>query len=270
MENNTPEMTLDLESVIVKKMHGKKPPRFLMNFLNRFLQVDFINGYLAKGKVGIDFCTGVSEYLNINMIVEGLENVPNDGRLYTFVSNHPLGGADGVALAGLVGSNFGSVKMPVNDFLMALPGLRPICIPINKTGGQARDLPRLMSDAFSSSDQMLVFPAGLCSRIIDGKVQDVEWTKTFITQSVKNQRDIVPIHFIGENSPRFYRIARFCKMLKMKFNLAMLFLPDELFRAKGKTFRIIVGRPIPYTTFDQSKTAKEWAAWVREEVYKLD
>lgn len=259
---------VDLDGIIQSKMKGKKLPGFVMKALRRFLHIDYINGYLREGREGIDFCCGTTEYMGVTIEVEGLENVPKGGR-YTFASNHPLGGIDGVALGGIIGRNFGDVRVMVNDFLMAIPGLRPICIPVNKTGGQGRDLPRLISEGFDSENQMMVFPAGACSRLIDGKVQDVPWSKTFIMQSVRTGRDIVPVHFIGENSRRFYRIARLCKVLRLKVNIAMGFLPDELYRNRGKKFKVIFGKPIPYSTFDSSKKPIEWAAFVREEVYKL-
>lgn len=263
------ELLLDFDGIVSEKLGGRKLPSWIMNPLRRFVREDYINGCLARGKVGVDFCLDVTDYMGVNLVVEGLENVPADGTLYTFVCNHPLGGVDGVALAGQIGSHFGQVTMLVNDFLMALPALRPLCIPINKTGGQSRNLPRLVNEAFDSDRQMMLFPAGICSRLIDGKVQDLPWTKTFITQSVRTQRDVVPVHFFGENSPRFYRIARMCKRLHLKVNLAMAFLPDELYRNRNKTFRIKFGTPIPYTTFDKSKTPAQWAQWVRDKVYEI-
>ena len=190
-------------------------------------------------------------------------------KLYTFVSNHPLGGADGVVLMGILGRKYGGrVRTMVNDFLMNLKGFAPLCVPVNKMGGQAAELPRLTEEMFASDNQVLMFPAGKCSRRIHGKVQDVAWSKTFIDKSVRHHRDIVPIRFIGRNSKRFYLIARLTK--KMKFNVAMAFLPDEMYRVRGKSFRIVFGRPIPWQHFDASRSKREWAQWVRGEVYKLN
>lgn len=83
------------------------------------------------------------------------------------------------------------------------------------------------------------------------------------------QRDIVPIHFGGCNSDKFYTIANVCKKLGLKFNVAMLFLVDEMYKNVDKTFRVVIGKPIPWQTFDKSKTAMEWAKYVEDEVYKL-
>jgi putative hemolysin len=152
---------------------------------------------------------------------------------------------------------------------MYLPGLAPLCIPINKTGKQSRDFPAMVEAGFKSDHHMLMFPAGLCSRKIDGKIHDLPWKKTFISKSVETHRDIVPIHFSGQNSEKFYRIANICKALNLKFNVAMLFLVDEMYKNVHKTFRVAFGKPIPWETFDKSKTPAQWAQYVQDKVYEL-
>ena len=154
-------------------------------------------------------------------------------------------------------------------FKMYLPGLAPLCIPINKTGKQSRDFPAMVEAGFKSDHHMLMFPAGLCSRKIDGKIHDLPWKKTFISKSVETHRDIVPIHFSGQNSEKFYRIANICKALNLKFNVAMLFLVDEMYKNVHKTFRVAFGKPIPWETFDKSKTPAQWAQYVQDKVYEL-
>lgn len=262
-----PDLAIDLDKIIASK--GGKLPRFVVNWMKKLLHLDFLNEFFVKGYEGVEFCTETLKHLDVTLDVEGIENIPSDGR-FTFVSNHPLGGIDGVALGSLIGERFdGKVRYLVNDFLMNIKGLAPICVGINKVGAQGRNLPHLIDEAFQSENQMIVFPAGLCSRRIDGVIQDLPWTKAFISKSVANQRDIVPIHFIAQNSPRFYRIANLCKKLKLKFNVAMIFLPDEMYKAQHGSFKVVVGKPIPYTFFDNSKTPVQWAQWVRSEVYKL-
>ena len=103
----------------------------------------------------------------------------------------------------------------------------------------------MVEAGFQSDNHMLMFPAGLNSRKQpDGSIRDLPWKKTFISKSVEYQRDVVPIHFSGQNSERFYRIARFSDKY-LPFNLAMLFLVDEMYRNVGKDFRIAFGKPIP-------------------------
>lgn len=265
-------LEIDIDK-IVRERAGKKAkwiPRWFTRWLEAFVHQDFVNEFLRRGYEGVDFCEKTVEYLGVTVTVEGLENIPFTGHPLTFVSNHPLGAIDGVTLGGIIGRHSdGRVKYLVNDLLMNLKGLAPLCIPINKLGGQARNLPQQVDNAFQSENHIIIFPAGLCSRLIDGHIHDIPWRKAFIQKSIQTQRDVVPIHFIGQNSPRFYRVARWCKRLGIKFNLAMALLPDEMYRSRGKHYTVRFGKPIPYQTFDHSRTPNEWALWVEDEVYKL-
>lgn len=263
---------LDLENIIRSRAGAKARyiPQFLINWFKKIAHQDFINEYLKEGYVGVEFCENCLKYLGVELEVLGMENLPDDGRKFTFVSNHPLGAIDGVTLGALIGRKYdGKVKYLLNDLLMNLKGMAPLGIPINKIGGQARNLPRLIDEAFHSENHMLVFPAGLCSRKIDGKIQDLQWGKAFVSKSRQTGRDIIPIHFEGENSERFYRIANWQKNLGIKFNFAMLLLPDEMYRSTGRKYRITFGKPIPIDSFDKSKSDAEWAQEVRKAVYNL-
>lgn len=126
-----------------------------------------------------------------------------------------------------------------------------------------------MDEAFASDRQILTFPAGLCSRKQNGRIEDTEWKKSFVRNAVKYHRDVVPVFFEGRNSDFFYRLARIRKRLGMKMNLEMLYLPDEMFRNKHQTFHVYIGKPIPWQTFDGSKKPAEWAEWVKQKVYQL-
>ena len=263
---------LDIEQVIRNKA-GKKAdriPKFVINWFKKFMHLDFINGFLKEGYVGVEFCEKGLEYLGVEIEVKGLENLPKDGRKYTFASNHPLGAIDGVTLGAVIGKEYdGNIKYLMNDLLMNLKGMAPLGIPINKFGGQARALPRLLNEVYESDCQMLIFPAGLCSRKIDGKIQDIEWGKSFVKKSRDTGRDIVPIHFDGENSKRFYRIATWQKRLGLKFNFAMMLLPSEMYKSKGRKYKITIGKPIAISSLDKSKTDHEWAQEIKKHVYEL-
>ena len=274
MEDLT-EKTIDIDKILKEKMGPKAKfvPGFLVNWLKRIAHQDQVNAFLweSREKVGVDWLEECVRYLDMTLKIEGRENLPapDDGRLYTFVSNHPLGGEDGVALGAIIGRHYdGRFRYLVNDLLMNLPGLAPVCIPINKTGNQSRNFPAMVEAGFQSQNHMLMFPAGLCSRKKNGIISDIPWTKTFISKSVQYQRDVVPIHFGGQNSNFFYRLANFSDRC-LPFNLAMLFLVDEMYKNVHKTFRVAIGKPIPWQTFDKSRTPKDWAQYVRQQVYTL-
>ena len=270
------EKTIDIDEILKGKMGPKAKfvPGFMVSWLKRIAHQDHVNAFLweSRDKVGVDWLEECVQYLDMTLKIEGKDNLPSpdDKRLYTFVSNHPLGGEDGVALGAIIGRHYdGRFRYLVNDLLMNLPGLAPLCIPINKTGKQNRNFPAMVEAGFRSDNHMLMFPAGLCSRRHNGVIEDIRWSKTFISKSVEYQRDIVPIHFSGQNSNFFYRLANFSDRY-LPCNLAMLFLVDEMYKNVHKTFEIIIGKPIPWQTFDRSKTPMEWAQFVKSKVYMLD
>lgn len=282
------DFTFDLDKIVRDKAGAKAKyiPGFFMSWLKKIMHQDELNDFLrtdGKGKYGIDFLDACVKYRRMfptvrtkidGVVTEGLDAIPSNegGRYFTIVSNHPLGGLDGISLGDVICHKYDSKMVYlVNDLLMNLKGLAPLCVPINKFGSQARNFPKVVEAAFSSEKNVVMFPAGICSRMQDdGSIRDVEWKKTFITKSVEHQRDVIPVHFSGTNSMKFYRIARWCKKLHLKVNLAQLFLVDEMFKNSGKDFTITFGKPIPWQTFDKSKSATEWAQWVKNKVYELE
>jgi len=270
------QKTIDLDAVLRSKMGDKAKyvPRPVTAWLKHIIHQDQVNAFLWENRevTGIEWLEECVKYLDMTLELEGEENLPdkNDGKLYTFVSNHPLGGIDGVALGSIIGRKYDSrFRYLVNDLLMNLPGLAPLCIPINKTGNQSRDFPAMVEAGFNSDNHILMFPAGICSRKINGEIHDIDWKKAFISKSVEHQRDVVPIHFSGQNSNFFYRLANFSDKYVKKVNIAMLFLVDEMYKNVHKTFKVTFGKPIPWQTFDKSRTLQQWAKYVEEEVYKL-
>ena len=185
------KQTIDIDKILNDKM-GKKAkyvPRPLVTWLKRIIHQDAVNRYLWESRhlTGTEWLEECVRYLDMTLEIVGEENLPDktDGRLYTFVSNHPLGGEDGVALGAIIGRHYdGRFRYLVNDLLMNLPGLAPVCIPINKTGNQSRHFPAMVEAGFKSDNHMLMFPAGICSRKRDGNMQDIEWKKTFIHKKV--------------------------------------------------------------------------------------
>lgn len=274
--NNISEKTIDINQILSSKMGDKARyvPSPLVKWLKKTVHQDEVNKFLweSRSLTGVDWLEECVRYLDMTIDIVGKENMPDpaDGRLYTFVSNHPLGGEDGVALGAIIGRHYdGRFRYLVNDLLMNLPGLAPLCIPINKTGSQSRNFPAMVKAGFDSDNHMLMFPAGLCSRKQNGVIRDLPWKKTFITKSVETKRDVVPIHFSGRNSERFYRLANICKALHLKVNIAMLFLVDEMYRNVHKSFRVAIGKPIPWQTFDKTKSPSQWAQYVQDVAYKL-
>lgn len=268
----TSEKFIDIEKVIGSKSPRllKALPRFIIRYIKRIIHQDEINEILALHgqKQGVEFIDEVLKYMKVTYNVEGLDDIELSKR-YLFASNHPLGGLDGMILIHLLGQKFPDIKFPVNDLLMHVTPLQSVFIPVNKHGSQSSQNAKELEQAYSSNTQILYFPAGLCSRKQNGKIEDLEWKKSFITKAVKHQRDIVPIYFSGRNSNFFYNLAKIRGLLRIKANIEMLYLVDEMFKQKGKSISVKIGRPILYTTFDKSKTPQDWAFWLKKQVYEM-
>lgn len=252
------------------KLH-KRIPTFIINYIKRKVHVDELNHILTiyADDKGVDFMNSVVDYFGLTLKIKGLENIPNDGR-FIFASNHPLGGLDGICLSSVIGNKYNkNIKYIVNDILYYIENLKPIFLPINKHGAQARQAMQDTTDAFASDNQIITFPAGMCSRKQKGVIIDLEWKKSFIQKAIESKRDVVPIYFEARNSNFFYKFANIRKKLGIKFNIEMIFLPDEMFKNKGQTFEITFGNPIPHSTFDKSKIASQWADYVKDIAYKL-
>lgn len=263
---------IDIDRVIASKSPRlqKALPRFIIRYLKRIIHQDEINEVLIKhgDKQGVEFIDEALKVMQVTYSVKGLENLKPDGR-YLFASNHPLGGLDGMILIHLLGQKYPEIKFPVNDLLMHITQLNNIFIPINKHGAQSIQSARLIEETYASDAQVLYFPAGLCSRKQHGRIEDLEWKKSFIVKAVQHKREVVPVFFSGRNSNFFYNLARLRVFLGIKVNIEMLYLVNEMFKQKGKSITVIIGEPIPYTVFDSSKSPNEWAKWVKSIVYGL-
>lgn len=266
-------LKINVREVLRSKAPNKKVPEFLIRYLERIVHQDELNVFLEEqtGVSGIEFVEASVKFVNVNVIVEGLDKLP-EGR-YTFVGNHPLGGIDGMATGFEVYKRFPKqgIKFISNDLLTNIENLSPVFIPVNKIGNQSqhRTLPQRLTEAYGSDEQMVIFPAGICSRRVKGKITELKWQKSFIPMSIESKRDVVPVYFEGRNSNFFYNLANFRTFLGIKTNFEMLYLSDEMFKQRGKTFKVKFGKPIPSSTFDKSKTHQEWADYIRKETLAL-
>ena len=266
-------LQIDVERVLYSKNPALKKamPGFLIRYLKRIVHQDELNEFLRlSGHLkNAEFIKAGLEFFNIRYNVSGSENIPDSGR-YIFVSNHPLGGLDGLVFIYELSKYFSDLKFPVNDILMNITNLSGIFLPVNKHGAQGREAARMIEEAYASESQILYYPAGLCSRKKKGIIRDLQWHKSFISKSIQYKRDIVPAFFSGRNSNFFYNLSNFRNFLGIKANIEMLYLVDELFKQKGKEIDLIFGKAIPWQTFDNSRTTPEWAEWVKEKSYDLN
>ncbi len=270
-------LQFDIRAILREKAPKAHVPDFLIRYLERIVHVKQMNAFLRKypDLEGYDFIRRVlDEELCCTASIEGMENIPTDGKPVIFVSNHPLGGLDGMIIAQMIHDSRKEkreLKVIVNELLMFMKPIAGLWAPISKTGSLSKEQVLQQQAMWESGTDVLTFPAGACSRLqrINRKwlIQDLEWQKNFIQRAREYRRDIVPIYFEGKNSRFFYALAYIRKLLRIPVNIEMLYLVDEMYGAHGKHFRVHVLPPIPYTTFDNSKTPKQWAQYVKSIVY---
>ena len=247
MSEDRKDYLLDVEKVLGPKLM-KKLPRFAVNFFKRRIHQDEINDCImhAEHYKGAGFFDEALNYVGITFKIRGEENL-DPGKKYLFAGNHPLGGPEALIIGSVFRRIYGDgFKVPVNHLLANLKPLNEFFVPVRVYGSNRnRELGEQIADMFRSDYQVLVFPAGMCARKIKGKVTEMPWKKMFIF---------------------FTKLSTF---LKLKFNLGMIFLVDELFNKKGQEFVVTFGKPVPYTTFDKTKTDLQWAAEIKDQVEAL-
>ena len=270
----------DIRAILKSKAPKAHVPNCLIRYLERITHVKQMNAFLRRHPEARDYefiRLTVSEELGCTASIDGTENIPTDDRPVIFVSNHPLGGLDGMIIAQMIHESRKTkdesrkLKVIVNDLLMHMEPLAGLWAPVNKVGRLSKEQAAEQQRMWESNVDVMTFPAGACSRLqrIDGKWQicDLEWQKNFVQRAKEYKRNIVPIYFEGHNSKFFYMLAYIRKLLHIKLNIEMLYLVDEMYGAHGKHFQVHVLPPIPYTTFDTSRTPKQWAQYVKSIVY---
>lgn len=271
-------LQFDIRAILKSKAPKAHVPEFLIRYLERIVHVEQMNAFLRVHTTERDYDfirLVLDEELGCTASITGTENIPTDNRPVIFVSNHPLGGLDGMIIAQMIHETRPrQLKVIVNELLMYMEPINGLWAPVNKVGSLTKEQAAEQQRMWESETDVLTFPAGACSRLqrIDGhwQIRDLEWKKNFIQRAREYQRDIVPIYFEGQNSRFFYALAYLRKLLGIKLNIEMLYLVDEMYGAHGKHFRVHVLPPIPYTTFDNSRTPNQWAEYVKSIVYEAN
>jgi len=215
---------------------------------------------------GIHFLPQVIKELNLKIEIEGVENLPENGKCF-FAANHPFGFIDGLILTNTVASKYGNFKAIGNEAFMLIPHIRPLIAAVNVFGTNPKSYLLELEKVYASDIPITHFPAGLVSRVKKRKIEDREWQKSFITKSIKHQRNIVPFYFYGRNSRLFYSIFMIRSFLGIKNSFRIGLLPREIFNKRNKTIKVKIGKPIDYNSFDNTKKQYEWAQYVKEQVY---
>lgn len=265
---------IDVEKVFASKNKAllKRMPGFVIRYLKKIVHQDELNEFIKRNhdKPPFEFIEKGLEMFNVSISLRSTQNLTDNKRII-IAANHPLGGIDGVSLVKVIGEKIDrGVKITANDILMNIEQLRPVFLGVNKHGTNIKSYIAQMHESFKSDSPIIFFPAGLISRRKRGKIEDLEWKRTFIKKAVEYKRDIVPVHISGRVSGFFYRLANLRKLLGIKQNIEMLYLPNEMFKQKNINLTITFGELIPWEAFTTDKSPEQWAQKVKETVYSLD
>ncbi len=254
--------------------HAKNPrvaariPAIGYRYLRRIVHQQEINTFLSANTApsGCAFVAQALQFLNLCTETRHADRLPADPRI-VLCANHPTGGADGLCAMQLLCQRYGSLRVPANDLLMTLPGLREFIVPVDKYGSNAAQV-RQYDTLFASEHPVLVFPAGRTARPGRGGLLDYPWSKTFIKKARAHNRAIVPLHIEGRNSAFFYTVWRLRSALRLSANLEMLYLVDELFKQRGRCVQLTVGPPL-YVSGGDSCSDHALAERIRLQVHRL-
>lgn len=266
------EKFIDIDKIIAEKNPRLSAllPGFIKRYIKKVLHQDDLNdaSYRYRNRFGYDYVTAAYEEFEPVIKIHGIENIPLEGGCI-IASNHPLGGLDGIVKMYVVGKVRKDIRFLVNDLLMNLKNFGEIFVPVNKLGKNSIDYMNKIEDIYASDACILIFPAGLCSRKQNGKIEDLIWKKSFINKSVKYNKPIIPCYIKARNSNWFYNLALFRKKLGIKANIEMFYLVDEMYKQRGKTIEFTFGKPIYPGTFTNEKTDSEWAELMKKHVYAI-
>lgn len=261
---------------IEKLIESKNPkllrwlPNFVLNYLKKILHEKDMNEFLSLNheKKNEEFCDEVMRYLNLEVIVHGIENIPKEGPVI-LAMNHPLGGIDGIASIAAMTKYRKDIKFIVNDILMNLENLSDMFVGVNKHGKNKGSVREQINAAFASEEVLCIFPAGLVSRKIDGEIMDLEWKKTFVTYARSMKRTVVPVFIDGKLSPFFYRLHKIRTFFRIKVNIEMLYLANEMYKQRNQKIHFYIGKPIAGDAFHPGLNDHKAAQKFKKQVYSI-
>ena len=242
--------------------------RFLMNLL----KISTINRIYNrnKHKKDLDFLNGILEEFTVRFEIpeEDLKRLPKNGA-YITVSNHPLGGIDGILLLKLVREQREDFKIIANFLLQRIQPLEPYILPVNPFENH-REIKSSIA-GFKKSLQHLknghplgLFPAGEASTRKQGKlIVDKPWEPAVMKLIQRADVPVVPIYFHAKNSPLFYRLSK----LSDTFRTAKL--PSELLTQKNRVIKIRIGKPISVKEQKEHATLESFSNFIRRKTYML-
>lgn len=240
--------------------------------LMKVLQISTLNKIYNRNKhlKDVEFLNAILDEFQIKFEIpeEDLKRLPKDGA-YITISNHPLGGIDGVLLLKLMLEREPNFKIIANFLLHRIEPLKPYIMPVNpfENHKDAKSSVIGLKETFrhlSDGKPLGMFPAGEVSTYKDGKlVVDKEWEEGAIKVIRKAQVPVVPIYFHAKNSKFFYMLS------KLGDTLRTAKLPSELLTQKDRVIKVRIGKPISVAEQNEHETLEAYSEFLRKKTYML-
>ena len=260
----------------ISQVIGLQKLGFLGSFVGwiilRILRISAINKIYDnnKNKSDLDFLNGILDDCKIKFEIpeEDLKRIPKEGSFIT-ISNHPLGGIDGVLLLKLLIEKRADYKIVANFLLQRVAPLKPYVMPVNpfETRKDAKSSIAGVKSALlhlREGKPLGIFPAGEVSTHKDGKLNvDKPWEEGAIKLIKKAKFPVIPIYFHAKNSRLFYFLSKFSDTLRTAK------LPSEIIQQRGRVIKVRIGKPISVKDQDTFKALPDFYKFIRRKTYML-
>ncbi|WP_166384359.1 MULTISPECIES: GNAT family N-acyltransferase [unclassified Polaribacter] len=245
---------------------------FIGWILLRILRISAINRIYEKNKnkKDLNFLNSILDDCNIKFEIpeEDLKRIPKEGPFIT-VSNHPLGGIDGVLLLKLLIEKRADYKIIANFLLHRVEPLKPYVMPVNpfESRKDAKSSVAGIKNALlhlREGKPLGIFPAGEVSTYKDGKLNvDKPWEEGAVRFIKKANVPVIPIYFHAKNSRLFYFLS------KISDTLRTAKLPSEVISRGGRVVKVRIGKPISVNDQDEYKELSAFSEFIRKKTYML-
>jgi len=240
--------------------------------LMKVLKISTLNKVYDRNKhlSEVAFLNGILDEFQIKFEIpeEDFKRLPKDGA-YITISNHPLGGIDGILLLKLMLEKEPNFKIIANFLLHRIEPMKPYIMPVNPFENHkdakssiigVKETLRHLSDG----KPLGIFPAGEVSTYKDGKiVVDKPWEEGAIKIIKKANVPVVPIYFHAKNSTLFYFLSR------LNDTLRTAKLPSELLTQKKRVIKVRIGKPITVAEQNEFTPIVEYGEFLRKKTYML-
>ena len=240
--------------------------------LMKVLRISTLNDIYNRNKhlKDVEFLNAILDEFHIKFEIpeEDLKRLPKEGP-YITISNHPLGGIDGILLLKLMLEKEPNFKIIANFLLHRIEPMKPYIMPVNpfENHKDAKSSVLGLKETFrhlSDGKPLGMFPAGEVSTYKDGKlVVDKPWEEGAIKVIRKAQVPVIPIYFHAQNSKLFYFLS------KISDTLRTAKLPSELLTQKDRVIKVRIGKPISVAEQNEHQTIEEYSEFLRRKTYML-